>query len=253
MNRQQRLWKKSILIAIITLVLLGTGSSDAYAWMGEKSIAIKLVKNVALSYDGVHYTRTLQWAADKGFNAADAQAIAVSCLNVDKGEAFFDKCWHLGTGWQYGAMWPTLDTSDSRVQKAVYCLNSAIDCKNSGDMQSAMNYLGNGLHAVQDYYSHMNAGSNASTTYNLLSPFHHGEIGTTVDVYFSVDGSSYCKFPYQAAVENLYDSVNMDYAPIDNGTMQWVYSMNPEENSRLLNTEAASKAYMDDFINSNKR
>lgn len=90
-----------------------------------------------------------------------------------------------------------------------------------------INYLGNGLHALQDYYCHINAGANMPSDDSQVSAFYHGEVGTKADVYISTDGAGFIKHPQQVAVENLFDSVNMDYRLIDNGTLKWVYQYSP--------------------------
>ncbi|MGE5370688.1 MAG: hypothetical protein ACM3QZ_01755 [Solirubrobacterales bacterium] len=252
---------RMVIVAAVILFLLGVQALPADAWTGNFGQTAKLFGNRVLSvtklgkfaglylnYEGVHMSRSKQWAMDLGFSKNDADAIAKACNAVDSGATFKDKTWHLGNRWAYGTTWSSADRTDPRLDHAQYYLACAKDAKRAGNTALALQYLGNGLHPLQDYYAHMNAGVYYTGT-GWTSNFHHGERGTFVDMYISFDGYNFVKMPYPVEVETLYDSVNADYTMV-NGSLVWVYQRKPVWNTRLQAAEKASKDYIYEYLNS---
>jgi len=259
-------------ISLLTVILTISTAAPALAWCGgniskyAKTCEALLSKpRPGLSYRDVHYKDTLQWAKDKGFgktkvtvkgkSKTQAQLIAESCQNVDSlGTLFFDKTWHLGTEYQRGTTWATAkNLNDVRIQHAKDCMASAKDAiskvpgldaeaANAQRIQ-ALTYLGNGLHALQDYYAHMIAGYYDTSTADksFWEACHHGEIGHKTDVW---KGTKKYK---QVPKECLYDSTSADLVLDEFGEPYWEIT-SYDKNSRWLVTKQATYDYLDEFL-----
>lgn len=254
--------KRVIAVALCIVVLLTFVTGSALAWCGYNAVTIAkyYTTPIQLDFRNVHYGDTYQWARDMGFKANEAQIIASACADVDNPMTLFtEKSWHLGTKWVLGATFHSANPNDERIQHVNYfmaCAKDAISKVPGLSVQDAsqqrilaLTYLGNGLHALQDYYAHMNAGKNAPSSGNKwLEAFHHGETGVKVDVYKYDYRNKIQKYNKQFALESLLDSTSADYAsPTANESPRWI--IRPcYKNSRWLSTRQATYDYLKEYL-----
>jgi len=181
----------SLLMAV--LLLLGSGTT-AFAWSGSLMYA---------TIQDVHLTDTYWWARGMGFNDTEAKTISKGSDSVDLGLKYFDKTWHLDRRQDTG---DTIDTRLKHVNAEMALAKKYISQVPGSSVVKAQylrrqadEHLGYGLHALQDYYAHMDAGVGKVIPWN--KPFSHGMEGLVVSAR-NVDGTV-----SQREVEYLYDNV----------------------------------------------
>jgi len=238
----------------------------------------------------VHNGCTFYWAKQMGFNVEEATTIyqATDSVDTDLLGKFSEKDWHLGSKWEITTSpdqiekptsdpltwrlkepapfktYTLADRNDSRIQHADQELEVAklyiskvpylSGADQSAARHSALVHLGVGLHALQDYYAHMNAGANSTDSFDL---YHHGESGRLVEVYDSnynylettwLDGEN----KWSLSPTPLYDDVLYDYVKTykSDGTLfeGWVKRSSREENSRFIATQQATYDYLYKFL-----
>lgn len=272
---------RKILPVFLSFILMFSLAQPAFAWGGKQSDLLHAAKlldaqvlnpnsNAAadgkyLTYEGVHYDKTLAWALDEGFSKEVSQLIAESCYDVDSGQSFSDKNWHLGKSW-FAEMdsWTKIKewvyakpakinlSQETRINFALLYMKHAKDCVDrinnniSGEekeklLNLAYTYIGNGLHPLQDYFAHMNAGSQPSNL-KWLEDVHHGEQGRIADLYMTSSSTQIKSDKVSIPMELLYDATNVDFK--DN---KWYLVENSGANTRMQKTDRATREYLREF------
>lgn len=225
--------KRIVLILVLILAFIATIFTPAYAWYGSAKYATP---------NDVHLTQTYWWAKEMGFDDKSAAAISKECDQVDFGWRILDKTWHLDRSFETG------DTMDTRLKHANDEMQMAKDImaqvpgKNiymaAYLRKQACEHLGRGLHSMQDYYGHMDAGVGKKVTHRMFRGSHHGMNGVYVPLR-SENGEV-----TNVLVDYLYDDVCYDYT-VDEG---WHRHASKEECSRWINTRDKSKGYLYEFL-----
>lgn len=104
---------------------------------------------------------------------------------------------------------------DSRLEHSKECLREAVKgyllAENEEQRKEALKVLGRGLHPLQDYYAHMDWGTENYD--DFISDVHPSE----------------------------YDDPTIDFGPSGN-------IISSEESNRIINTENATRQYLRDFL-----
>jgi hypothetical protein len=165
----------------------------------------------------------------------------------------------LGDHFEIETTYKTASREDCRIKHADDEMRLAVEIMRSipGDYsagseklrKSALQHLGKGLHPLQDYYAHMNAGVNHRFEV-FIAPFFHGELFVGVPLY---DESFQIIMP-NAKLERMFDDIHMDYIATEqniNGKKipfkGWIKRTSPSNNTRLEATKMATEEYFREF------
>jgi|GEM_PF-3661686 len=209
--------KKLLILGVLMAVILI--SAPALGWNGSIKYGTP---------NDVHLTQTYWWAKDVGFDDKSAGIISTECDQVDLGWRFWDKTWHLDRRIDTGGKVDTrLKHADEEKQIAKDLISQVPgkNLKTATRLRKQVDeHLGRGVHAIQDYYAHMDAGADVNM-YNLAR-----------------SGSSHGV--NDAFIDSHYDDVLWDYTP----TEGWHKHASKEESTRWICTMYASKVYLYDFL-----
>ncbi len=279
---------RTIITSAVSVLVLLFAASPCYAWYSSE----------------VHYSDTTIWVKDvldeeKQYASKDCmktghslsfdekgiiEGIAASDRDTDSGAYAKDKTLHLDRRIDLGLSEKNLDTRISNAQKymksskeslkAMYQATTDRDKKKH--LEAALDAVGHGLHALQDYYAHLDAGASSkdigshgmsgfNTTdakgelYYIGKKQDNGEApvldDTTWDSIPSLEhpdaylSAYYCFDAYGNYYHDLGDGVKYtSYVSEYSYPYSWVRVDKKNNCERWKKTQDASKTYIRDFI-----